>query len=246
MPACHNVFAIPELAEAILLELPMRDLLCCAQQVCRRWKAMVETSSALQQSLFLKPITSETLVQSTNPNEWIAVHAGERHLQASAVYEHPFFHQIFGLWRKESGLVHWTKIEAVEALDLFRDLSKTPGKWRQHLLTQPPVQEITIMDLRGTHKQLSSGAGITLGQLWDTLASLASPVNIGGWYGWRSYDSYHQLRAVKLLEPGCTKEVDSSGVNREVYYLGDDDWQADSDEGSPGRCNDAEGRLDDM
>lgn len=46
------MFRVPEMLEAILLELPMKDLLL-SQSVCKTWKNAIKTSTKLQQKLFL-------------------------------------------------------------------------------------------------------------------------------------------------------------------------------------------------
>jgi hypothetical protein len=52
--AAQQVFDITELLEAILLELPIKDLLF-AQKICRRFKAVIEDSTSLQKALFFQP-----------------------------------------------------------------------------------------------------------------------------------------------------------------------------------------------
>ncbi|KAK5684570.1 hypothetical protein LTS10_004442 [Elasticomyces elasticus] len=49
-----QVVNLPELLEAILLELPTRDLLL-AQRVCTNWRTAITTSPNLQKMLFFKP-----------------------------------------------------------------------------------------------------------------------------------------------------------------------------------------------
>lgn len=52
--AATRVFGIPELAEMILLHLPMRDLLL-AQRVCSHWRTSIEGSPKIQRALFFTP-----------------------------------------------------------------------------------------------------------------------------------------------------------------------------------------------
>ncbi|KAI6826198.1 hypothetical protein KC367_g6750 [Hortaea werneckii] len=49
-----KVFGIPELAEAILLKLPMKDLLF-AQLICKDIKNLIDGSTRIQRALFLLP-----------------------------------------------------------------------------------------------------------------------------------------------------------------------------------------------
>ncbi|KAH7310355.1 hypothetical protein BKA65DRAFT_518931 [Rhexocercosporidium sp. MPI-PUGE-AT-0058] len=57
--AMSRVFAIPELFEAILIQLSMRDLLL-GQLVCTAWTRTISTSPPLQQKLFFRTISSTT------------------------------------------------------------------------------------------------------------------------------------------------------------------------------------------
>jgi hypothetical protein len=234
MSAYENVFGILELAEAILLELPMRDLLCGAQQVCRQWKAIIETSSALQKSLFLKPVTSTTLAEvievfedgeERETGEWASSTHEGRYMRASAIYEHPYLLSIYDLWGSDDDR---SESDAVEALRLFRRLSKSTAKWRHHLLTQPPICEMEIRDFAWCDKTISSSMGITLGHLWDCLVNLEErPMKICGWNGWKTYHSYHELRAVRLLEHSKLKVVNP----REVSHEEEDSKRGDPSEG---------------
>jgi hypothetical protein len=75
-----RVLGTTELLEQVLLKLPLRDTLL-AQNVCRRWKAVIETSPALQQKLWLKSATSPLLDYELD------------HLQNITL--NPFFHGLF-------------------------------------------------------------------------------------------------------------------------------------------------------
>ncbi len=51
----EKVFAIPELLETILLQLPIRDLLVDAQRICCSFQTAIKSSPALQEALFFRP-----------------------------------------------------------------------------------------------------------------------------------------------------------------------------------------------
>ncbi|KAK3642145.1 hypothetical protein LTR22_016266 [Elasticomyces elasticus] len=53
-----KVFAIPELLEGVLLQLPFIDLLL-SQRVCRAWHIAVTSSTKIQKALFLTPGTKD-------------------------------------------------------------------------------------------------------------------------------------------------------------------------------------------
>lgn len=50
----HRIFRIPEILEAILCELAMKDLLF-SKAVCKTWRACVDGSIKLKKALFLVP-----------------------------------------------------------------------------------------------------------------------------------------------------------------------------------------------
>lgn len=50
----HRIWHVPEMLEAILFDLPMKDLLL-SQGVCKRWKSCIEASTKLRKKLFLSP-----------------------------------------------------------------------------------------------------------------------------------------------------------------------------------------------
>ena len=52
-----SVFAVPELLECVLLQLPTRNLLH-AQKVCKQWRHVITTSPSIQKALFLRAGTT--------------------------------------------------------------------------------------------------------------------------------------------------------------------------------------------
>src|SRR5207253_420563 len=60
--AAAPVLEIPELLEAILFRLPIRDLLL-AQRVSRQWRDIISNSLSLQQALFFRPATASPVYQ---------------------------------------------------------------------------------------------------------------------------------------------------------------------------------------
>ncbi|KAF6832692.1 F-box domain-containing protein [Colletotrichum musicola] len=54
--AMDIVLAIPELLESILVHVDMKTLLVSAPRVCKAWKATMDESPAVQQTLFFKPV----------------------------------------------------------------------------------------------------------------------------------------------------------------------------------------------
>jgi hypothetical protein len=69
MRASERVFDIPELFEAVLIHLPAGELLVSAQRVTKKWFELLNTSSQLQQKLFLRqyPERNQDTVPTKNP-----------------------------------------------------------------------------------------------------------------------------------------------------------------------------------
>lgn len=66
--AATKVFAIPELLEMILLQVPPRSLLVSAQRVSKQWSEAIKASAKLQQSLCFKQRPADSsVVNEANP-----------------------------------------------------------------------------------------------------------------------------------------------------------------------------------
>ena len=71
--SCNDVFNTPELLEAIVSLLPMRDILSNAQRVSRSWKNAVAQSPSTQIRLWLRSSTEEV----ASPVDYLATHDSE-------------------------------------------------------------------------------------------------------------------------------------------------------------------------
>lgn len=65
--AGKKVLMLPELFEAILLQLSFQDILINAQRVCRVWSEAIRASPRLQQALFFETVPREKIQISYNP-----------------------------------------------------------------------------------------------------------------------------------------------------------------------------------
>lgn len=202
--ASDEVFGIPELAEAIFLQLSIRDLLCGVQQTCKQWKAITDCSSRIQQALFFQPVQAA-------PVEWICEKAGPGRWANSkqdpvsrTVLEHP--------------LICPTNTHAwQERLMNEPAMRRKEASWRRSLITQPPATKLTIKN--NTHilgpKSIANGNGVTLGEVLmlaeDTYPSF-SLSDIKGWILWISYQGYHDLAkaGTPKMAPPYRGAVDNS------------------------------------
>jgi hypothetical protein len=144
-PASLRVFDIYELLEAILLYLPMRDILL-AQRVNRRWRATIESSKPLQRALYFLPHGSCSWdgLRETNP------------LIASV------FSNFFNIFPIRPVMPFMVKglLEATRArpecavllkptVEEFEVKVKNAGaSWRKMLVAQPPVVSLQVIDKR--------------------------------------------------------------------------------------------------
>lgn len=65
--AMAAALATNELLESILTNLDIRDLIAC-QRTCRRWRTVIDASTYMQQTLFLRPKV---------PIEWLEINDGK-------------------------------------------------------------------------------------------------------------------------------------------------------------------------
>lgn len=119
----EKALAIPELLEAILLHLPIIDILVNAQRVCKTWHDCVEGSTPLQRTLFLRPDLPPIGNRSSN---------GECTVDLSLRRVNSFGDLI-------SIKEHTNRTAAFDR----------PGaSWRSMLIIQPPVPMISRRDAR--------------------------------------------------------------------------------------------------
>ncbi|KAK4615849.1 hypothetical protein CLAFUW4_10323 [Fulvia fulva] len=197
--ACRRVFAIAELAEQILLNLPARDLLTKAQRVSHHWRTNIQASSPIQQALFLKPINctplafritgTKKLLARYNPNGvWTA---SPHHQDLVAPYGNPFVD---------------AKTSNGEAM------MRPEASWRRMLVTQPPIASCNVQAVEGTglirtpqgtigqvvegagmvrtqHDAFGESNGVRLRQLaneHDLLDGNWCWKNVEGWFYWKN------------------------------------------------------------
>ncbi|KAF2169079.1 hypothetical protein M409DRAFT_21090 [Zasmidium cellare ATCC 36951] len=177
--ACAKVFGTAELADQILLDLPLRDLLCGAQQVSRQWKDAVETSNLVQEHLFMKPICDKRVYayMSAVILQWWT--RDEHWHIPRMVLENPFLILL-----------------SHEKVCLQDEAFTRPGaSWRKMLITQPPVGEAHCNEWKWV--TTSDGKGVTLGDISDGLPS-RTLARIDSWSAWMSYKGPQQLKEAKI------------------------------------------------
>jgi hypothetical protein len=128
LTARETVFAVPEIFEAILLELPPRDLLVHAQPVSHTWNTTIKTSTLLQQHLFFLPAQPSTSSRKFNP----------------------LLHSSFPPWFEDNTHNRYNRGAEFKTLDWNSSPQKRvayarkEASWRNMLLCQPTVHVLSI------------------------------------------------------------------------------------------------------
>ena len=118
-----DVFSVPELLEAILINLPIEELLIVAQRVCKTWNTSIKKSPRLQQALFFSPLPGNALQYIHGA--WVE---SDTDPHAYTVHMNPFYDSL-------SSKFSWQDTTKKERDAL---LSKS-ASWRRMLLSQPRV-----------------------------------------------------------------------------------------------------------
>lgn len=151
-----SVLETYELLERILLNVPMKQLFV-VRRTSKAWSYLIERSQSLQKRMFLladgeplKPVRSGTAYRLEYQHSALlnpAVHlvcAGEIHIEDGqyTAQDIPFPGQISALRTADSRLF------VIFELASRRENALPPGRWRDMLLTQPPLTAMRFHALR--------------------------------------------------------------------------------------------------
>jgi hypothetical protein len=162
----EQVFATPELHEAILLNLPLRHLLVHAQLVSRSWHSLISSSPVLQQSLFFRPSIKEPQEPSRlNPLLCEAFPPWFKNLSLSAAQSYGLFHP------KCFEDLDWNSNDNKKVAYAREDAS-----WRRMLVVQPPVRTLQMIRRWSGRNpdtyyecRLQCEEGLSMGLLYDII-----------------------------------------------------------------------------
>ncbi|KAK8094665.1 hypothetical protein PG997_001350 [Apiospora hydei] len=134
--AQHMVLlGIPELLEAILLNLDQRDLLVNAQRICRQWHQCIAETPSIQQHLFLLPEPrSNTAATTTNAG---ALPAPRQNPLLARHFPEWFEHGETWSVGQRLPFVRTTE-PGTRGFDRDRAYAHPQASWRRMLLQQPP------------------------------------------------------------------------------------------------------------
>jgi hypothetical protein len=161
--ARDEVLALPELVSAILLHLPLQDLLVNAQLVSYSWNHIIKTSIPLQQHLFFSPLPLPKLsTQSSQPPHFNPL------LQASFPSWFTNKSTRFGRGDQFATFPWKNSPMRVEAF------MRKGASWRKMLPIQPPVRNFKVvkhlhfqMRNRVQKGQVTFKDGVRMGVLYD-------------------------------------------------------------------------------
>ncbi|KAL2066595.1 hypothetical protein VTL71DRAFT_2666 [Oculimacula yallundae] len=171
-----SIFAITELLEAILLQLPERNVLVF-QRVCQQWQHTIVSSPALQNKLFLTPLPHlDDPVFNPLLKELFPFLLSSKQV--------PGYYSGNREWNNESEMLwmEWYKDEMRRAQVLREDAS-----WRKMFPVQPPAMvegvkkcggcqcagnEWINMSVKEEYWNQEKEGGLRMGGLWDLLVHI--------------------------------------------------------------------------
>jgi hypothetical protein len=157
--ARRAVFDTPELLENIILFLPVKDVFAKVQRLSRSWKAVVDSSHAIQTKLWLRS-QSGTVIQ---PTKYSNDHAFEVHdwfqelaypMYPSDVVLNPFLEIDSASFYTTPMSSFFESTESPYAVTLFgrsrsvngndRPAVQSSHNWRNMYLTEPPITTASL------------------------------------------------------------------------------------------------------
>jgi len=160
LSAMDEVLSMPELLEAILLHLPLSQILMTAQLVSPFFRETITDSPMLQQALFFMPASMDKPYLS-RPNPMLTHRANSHFIDErenrSSTTENTKWPSDGAF--KQLNWEEWTK--------KHRKYTVRGASWRKMLVVQPPIQELEFFSREGRWK-IHNETGIRMGQLENT------------------------------------------------------------------------------
>lgn len=168
------VLSKPELIEAILLQLPMKDLLIHAQLVNKDFYSIITQFPSLQRKLFFvaKPVIIPGISRGSNapgPEDWEI---------------NPLLRESFPPWFlnhasmpgqfEQSGISELRKLDWTSSTEKTAAYARREASWRRMLVTQPPIRSLGIVKSASTQGgtfentgKIILESGIKMGLMFD-------------------------------------------------------------------------------
>lgn len=138
-PSADRVLGIYELLERIILHLGCPEEILQAQRVCRRWRAVIQDSSILQQACWYIPLSGDFCEQRDGQQKFKLNPVFKR--LGISLQGHPW------LTMQEAGDQVWPQqIKAQEhgGFNLRERIYDKPGSWTTMLATHPPCRRAQV------------------------------------------------------------------------------------------------------
>lgn len=187
------VVGTPELLELVLLNLDMKTRLVSASRVCKFWHATIKESPRIQRASFFQPEKPfESPEEKPELNPLLVEVFGDKFFDVGP--EKPPARRAESFWKLPWAPSALTKLKAptgsilsVEPSCRQESFTRAGASWRRMLVSQPPPPFLGFMWLddnpREPRRRLridslsrvqknpssSSPAGVTMGQLYDTI-----------------------------------------------------------------------------
>ncbi|PHH77114.1 hypothetical protein CDD82_3661 [Ophiocordyceps australis] len=165
---------IPELLEAILINVDFQTLLVSTQRVCTRWRDVVATSPKIQEKLFFKPVGGADQAGADMPM-WNEVLFSKFNILS---FDLTTWGHTVGNYVPQANAASWAEMSAwTEFSEAIRDdkplddefhgqsFTRRDGSWRRMLVCQPPLPGIGL---------LRDAGGVRIGDLYDVVETGAS------------------------------------------------------------------------
>ncbi len=175
--AQEQVFSLPELTVAIILQLPLRDILVNAQRVSREWESAVK-SAKVQYALYLKPLPSSECVKAQfNPLLEAAFPPWFKNIKRTSAKVGS--KRVSRGWQFKELLKWGSSAEACAAY------SRKEASWRRMLPVQPPATIFEVVKIEhyqtGSFKEVGEVTfrdGVRMGTLYDLAQkTVAKPIS---------------------------------------------------------------------
>ncbi|KAL4902054.1 hypothetical protein BDW74DRAFT_66850 [Aspergillus multicolor] len=229
-------FSIPEILEGILLHLDMETLLL-AQRTCRTWRAVIQSSPALEKALYMAPAHS-----------FLADDAQKREMTCNPLLARKF-PQLFPTIRdsnkpkvrRERNTTIFTGLHMLEPNKL-ESYIRPEASWRRMLVQEPPVKTIAVFTATYgwatsySIYEIEAGAkGLTMGAYFEYMIfndglwwlPWATP-----WVVWweettkpRPWDTLKQLGGptlaaeIVIIKPGISSCIDEKDDNEDAEHV---------------------------
>ncbi|KAK4227264.1 hypothetical protein QBC38DRAFT_478060 [Podospora fimiseda] len=226
------LFSTIELLENILLQLDMRTLLTVAQRVHTHWRKVINTSPALQQHLFFRPINTpcgsvpRVIQNPLMASEFYPFFRTWAPKENQTIWQHrdrilPLAYQPTA--EIDSGIL-WGHLPGFTMMAnnkrIHNAYTRPEASWRRMLVSQPPPRRIGRVKEWGRdevfrnwdRKVVEVEDGLTMGDLYDVVHAII----------WRRFEkperhkgfprSYHS-RAWIGWKRGTNEEIERLGIN---------------------------------